>query len=111
MGLDLADVVVAAAEYGEKGIANGAFERVAGQTAVGFHMADLGLDGAATEISVQLWRQATMCAADQPAGSGLAMAAISTVDDRQIGALIGQDLRLFQCRGEDVTVAKDCRES
>ena len=48
VGEDLADVVAATAKDGEEGIADGALEGAAGETPVGFHVADLGLDGAAT---------------------------------------------------------------
>lgn len=47
MGQDLADVVAAGAEHGEEGIADGAFQGASGEAAVGFHVADLGFDGAA----------------------------------------------------------------
>ena len=47
MGEDLADVVTAAAEDGEERIADPAFECAASEASVGFHVADLGLDGAA----------------------------------------------------------------
>ena len=47
VGEDLADVVSAAAEHGVEGVTDGALEGAAGETSVGFHVADLGLDGAA----------------------------------------------------------------
>jgi hypothetical protein len=47
VGEDLAEVVAAGAEDGEDGVAGGALERAAGEAAVGLHVADLGLDGAA----------------------------------------------------------------
>ena len=48
MGEDLADVVSAAAEDGDDGVAEGALQGAAGEASIGFHVADLGLDGAAT---------------------------------------------------------------
>ena len=47
VGEGLADVVSAAAEDGEEGVAEQALEAAAGETTLGFHVADLGLDGAA----------------------------------------------------------------
>ena len=41
------DVVSAAVEHGVEGVTDGALEGAAGETSVGFHVADLGLDGAA----------------------------------------------------------------
>ena len=46
-GEGLADVVPAAAEDGEDGVAEQALEAAAGEATLGFHVADLGLDGAA----------------------------------------------------------------
>ena len=47
MGEDLADVVTAGAEDGKNCVADAAFQRTSGEPTVGFHVADLGLDGAA----------------------------------------------------------------
>ena len=47
VGEGLADVVPAAAEDGEDGVAEQALEAAAGEAALGLHVADLGLDGAA----------------------------------------------------------------
>ena len=59
MGEDLADVVAAAAEDGEDRVSDGAFQRASREAAVGFHVADLGLDGAAAaEVGDEFWRQA-----------------------------------------------------
>lgn len=71
MGQDLADVVAAGAEGGKEGIAEGAVQRAARPAAIGFHVADLGLDGAAAaEVRDQPWRQAATGAADHHAGQG-----------------------------------------
>ncbi len=48
MGEYLADVVAACAKDGEDRIADPAFEGASGQSAVRFHVADLGFDGAAS---------------------------------------------------------------
>ena len=112
MGQDLADIVSAGAEHGKEGIPDGAFERAARETAIGFHVTDFGLDGAAaTEVGDQLWRQAAPCAADQDAGPGLAMAAIAAVDDGEFGSLVGQDFHLFQRRAEGVAVIRVARKA
>lgn len=47
VGEDLADVVAAAAEHGVEGVTDRALEGASGEASVGFHVADLGLDGAA----------------------------------------------------------------
>jgi hypothetical protein len=47
VGEGLADVVPATAEHGVEGVTDGALEDAAGEAAVAFHVADLGLDGAA----------------------------------------------------------------
>ena len=63
-GEDLADVVAAAAEDGEDGIADGALQGAAREAAVGLHMADLGFDGRTTpELAQQVGRKAVSCAA------------------------------------------------
>ena len=64
MGDDLADVVNATAEHGAEGVADGAPEGTAGETAVGLHVADLGLDGAApAQEPAQAGREAAAHAA------------------------------------------------
>lgn len=99
VGQYLADIVSAGAEQGKEGIPDGAFERAARETAVGFHVTDFGLDGApAAEVCDQLGCQAAPCAADQDAGPVLAMAAIAAVDDGEIGSLVGQNSYRFQRR-------------
>ena len=47
VGQDLSDVVSAGTKDGEQGIADGAFQRASRQAAIGFHVADLGFNGAA----------------------------------------------------------------
>ena len=55
-------------------------------------MADSGLDGAAAaQVRDQFRRQAAPRAVYKDAGSVRTIATISTVDDGQIGALVGQD--------------------
>ena len=55
-------------------------------------MAYFGLDGASVaEVCDEFWCQAAPRAADQDAGRLNAVAAISGVDDGQIGALVGQN--------------------
>jgi len=48
MAQDHADVVTAAAQHREEGVANDSLERAPGQAAVGLHMADHRLDGASS---------------------------------------------------------------
>src|SRR3712207_27204 len=80
VGEDLAEVVAAAAEHGEECVAQGALEAAAGEAAVGLHVADLGLDGAAaSERLRQGWRQAATGAADQDTCRFDAVAAVATV--------------------------------
>lgn len=56
----------AATEHGEERVTDGAFEWAAGQAAVGFHVADFGLDdAAAAEVCDEFERQSAPCAADQ----------------------------------------------
>ena len=112
MGEDLSYVVSAGAEDGEEGIPDGAPQRASRQAAIGFHVTDFGLDGAAAaEVGDQLWRQAASGAADQDAGRGHAVAAITSVDDGQIRALVGQDFQLFQRRAEGVAVVGIARKA
>ena len=69
VGEDLADVVTAAAEHSEEGAAEGALEGAACKAAIGLHVADLGLDGAAApEQSRQPRRQAAARTADEHPG-------------------------------------------
>ncbi len=42
------DVVSGAAQHSVKGISQCSLERISGQSAVGFHVADCGLDGASS---------------------------------------------------------------
>jgi hypothetical protein len=59
VGEGLADVMPAVAEDGEDGVAERALEAASGETALGFHVTDLGLDGAAApEEPGEPWRQA-----------------------------------------------------
>ena len=48
MAQDHADVVTAAAEDGEEGVAGGSLQRASGQAAVGLHVADHRLDRASS---------------------------------------------------------------
>lgn len=97
VGQDLADVVAASAEHGEEGIPDGALQGAARQASIGFHVADLGLDGAAAaDVGDQFWCEAPTGSADQDAGSVLAVAAIAAVNDGEVGVLVGQDFHLFQ---------------
>lgn len=112
MGQDLADVVSTGAEHGEEGIADGAFQRACGEATVGFHVADLGLDGAAAaEVSDQPGRQPAASAADQDAGPCLATSAVTAVDDGHVGTLVGQDGHLFQRGAQGVAVMGSARKA
>jgi hypothetical protein len=87
-GQDFADGVAAGAKHGEDGIAGCAFQRTAGQAAIGFQMTDLSLDAAsATQVGDQSLRQAAAHSADRNAGACFAMAAITAVDDGKVGAV------------------------
>ena len=79
VGQDLSEVVSAGAEDGEEGVADGSFQGAAHQAAVGFHVADLGFDGAsAAEVCDEFWCQAAPCAADQDAGAPLKIVFVLT---------------------------------
>ena len=107
VGEDLADVVAAATEDGEDGIAEGALQGASREAAVGLHMADLGLDGRTTpELAQQIGRKAASCATDQHARCQDAMAAIAAVDHCQRRALAGQDFHLLQRLGQGVAVVR-----
>lgn len=82
------------------------------QATVGFHVADLGLDGAAAaEVCDQLRGQAAPCAADQHAGRLNAVTTVSPVDDSAVGALVGQDFHLFQRRAEGMAIVGIARKA
>ena len=103
VGEDLADVVSAAAEDGEEGIAEAALERAAIETSVGFHVADLGLDGAAAlEEPGQPRRQTAPGSADEHPRALHAMSAVAAVDHGEAGAVIGQGLGLLEGLAEGV---------
>ena len=85
---DLSDVVAAGAEHEEHGTADGAVQGASRQAAIGLHVANLCLDGASTsQVCDQFWRQAAPCATDPDAGRLNTVAAVSAIDDGQIGAL------------------------
>ena len=103
VGEDLSDVVAAAAQHRKEGVAGSAFQGAPREAAVGFHVADFGLDSAsAAEISDKLGRQSAPGSADQHTGLVHAVAAITTVDDSQVGPVAGQDFHLFQRRGQSM---------
>ena len=86
MGEDLADVVAAAAEQGVEGVAEGAPEGASGEASVRFHVADLGLDGAAAPQELgQFGREAAARAADEHPCALHAMAAVATIDHGEAG--------------------------
>jgi hypothetical protein len=112
IGEDLADVVATATEHGEEGIADGSLQGTSGEATVGFHVADLCLDGAAAaEVSDQLRRRAAAGAADQATGPVLTVAALAAVDDDEVGALVGQDRHLFQYLPQSVAVIGIARKA
>jgi len=77
-----------------------------------FHVADFRFDGAsAAEICDEFRLQAAPRAADQHAGSLLAMAAIAAVDDGEVGAPVGQDLHLFEGFLQGMAVVGIAREA
>jgi hypothetical protein len=112
VGEDLSDVVAAGAEDGKEGVAECAFQRASRQAAISFHVADLGFDGAATtEVCDQFRRQPAPCAADQDTGRLNAVAAVSTIDDGEVGALIGEDGYLLQRLPQGVAVVRVARKA
>jgi hypothetical protein len=67
-----------------------------GEAALGFHVANLGLDGAATpEELAQSGREAAPCAADEHPRALRAVSAIAAVNHGEAGAVIGQGLDLL----------------
>ena len=97
VGEDLADVVAAAAEDGVESIAERALEGAAGEAAIGLHVADLGLDGAAAaEQPAQAGREAAAGAADEHPGCRDAMAAVAAIDHGEAGTLAGEGLDLLE---------------
>ena len=96
VGEDLPDVVTAGAEDRKNGVSGGAFQGASAEAAIGFHMANFRLDGAAAaKIGDELWCQAAPRAADQDTGFGLAVTTVAAIDHREVGALIGEDFDLF----------------
>ena len=82
MGQDLSDVVAAAAEHGEEGVSESAFQKAACEAAVGLHVADLGLDAAPSAESLRQRRgQSAAGAADQDLGVLDAVALVAAIDD------------------------------
>lgn len=111
MGKDLADVVPAAAYYGEDGVAERPFQRAPRQTPVAFHVSDLGIDGAApSKPRLQLRRQAPACSADQHFRARSLVAPISAIHDGQRVHLAGEDFHLFQRLGQGMAVVGIARQ-
>ena len=90
----------AAAEDGEEGVAEQALEAAAGETTVGFHVADLGLDGAAAlEEPGERRRQTAPRAADELPGALHAVSAIAAVNHGEAGTASGKGLDLLRASG------------
>ena len=91
VGEDLSDVVAAAAQHRKEGVADGAFQATTRKASIGFQVSCRRLDGAAAvAISDQPGRQSAPGSGDQHAGRRNAVAAITTVDDSQVGPVAGQ---------------------
>ncbi len=111
MGEDLAEVVAAGAEDGEERVAGGSLQRTSRQPAVGLHVADLRLDGAAAAQELgERRREPPAGAADQHARGLDAVAAIAAIDDGEGRAAIGQHLDLLESLGEGVAVVGVARQ-
>ena len=103
--LTLTDFVAAGTEDGEDGIAERALERAARQASVGFHVADLGLDGAApSEQFCKRRGDPSSGAADQNARGRDPVAAMAAVDNGEARAAVGEDLHLLQRLAQRVAV-------
>lgn len=110
-GEDLADIVTAAAEDREDSIADCALERAAGEASVGFHVADLGLDGAAASEQFRQHRcDALPGAADQYFGPRDPMPAVAAIDDGERWSAVGQDFDLLQRLRQCVAVIRVARQ-
>ena len=105
VGKDLADVVTAAAEHGAEGVTDGALEDASGETSIGLHVSDLGLDDAAAAQELgQLGREAAPSAADEHRRAVGAMAAVAAIDHGKARAGSGEGLDLLQGVDEGVPV-------
>ena len=102
---DHADVVPAAAQDREDGVAGRSLQRASGQAAVVLHVANHRLDGAS---SSQQFRDGPGDAASRTADEDLhgldAVAAVSAIDEGHVRARAGQDLNLFQRFVQSVAV-------
>lgn len=97
VGQDLTDVVAAGVQDGEDRVADGAFQGVAGQAAIGLHVADLGFNRASSaEVDDLLGGQPSACAADQDTGLAFVMPPVTKIDDGKIGTLVCQDRHLLE---------------
>jgi hypothetical protein len=105
MGEDQADVVAAAAEHGVEGVADRTLEGASGEAAVGLHVSDHRLDGAASsQVALQRRGHAAALAGDEDVGRLHAVAAIAAVDEGAAGAGVGQDLHLLERLAQSVAV-------
>lgn len=87
MGEDQVDVVAAAAEHRVEGVADRTLERASGEAAVGFHVSDHRLDGAASfQVALQRRGHPAMLAGDKDRRLLHAVAAVAAVDEGAAGA-------------------------
>ena len=111
MAQDHADVVTAATQDREEGVACRSFQRASGQAAVGLHVPDYRFDGASAS---QQFRDrpddAAPGTADEDPDSLDAMAAVARIDEGHVRALIGQDFHLFQRLVQGVAVVGIARQ-
>lgn len=111
MSEDLADVVAAAAEDGEEGVAEGAFQVAAGKATVGLHVTDLGLDAAAPSERLRQRRgQPAAGAADQDLGAMDAVTLVAAIDDSPLRRVAGENADLLQRLAEGVAVVRVPRQ-
>ena len=85
---DLADVVAAGVQDGKEGVADGAFQGASGQAAIGFHVANFGLDCAASaEVDDLFGSQPFACTADQDTGLPFVMPPVAAINDGKLRAV------------------------
>ncbi len=111
MGEDLADVVAAAAEDGEKRVAKGAFEEAASEAAVRLHVTDLGLDAAASAQRLRQRRcKAAAGSADQDLGVLDSVTFVAAIDDCTFGRMARHNRDLLQHLAKGVAIVGIARQ-
>ena len=97
MGKDEADVVAAAAQDRVEGIAERALERASCEAAVGLHVTDHRLDGAAPpEVALERRRHPAALSGDEDFDGFDPVTAVAAIDEGTFGAGSRQDLHLLE---------------